>query len=125
MTGLGGRSGGEYFHSEFPSCILQQKLHINELELLSVTVALKLWGDNWKGKRIIVFCDNMVSVRVLNSGFTRNKFLQSCMREIAFLSALGEFELKGVHILGVDNRECDLLSRWNLSEHFRHEFMNI
>ena len=86
-----------FFHSSFPEFILSQKLHINALELLTVMVTVKLWGHNWKGKKIIINCDNMASVRVLNVGFSRDLF--SC-----------------------ENRIPDYLSRWDTDPKFRTLF---
>ena len=44
LTRCGGWSSGEYFHTEFPSFIMDNKeIHINELETLALIVGLKLW----------------------------------------------------------------------------------
>ena len=61
---------------------------------------------------------------MLNSGRSRDKMLQCCLREICFLAAQGEFEVRAVHIAGVDNRLPDLLSRWNKAA-CRHEFFRL
>ena len=52
LTGCGGVSGNEYFHAEFPSFIQDLNLHINALELLTIVVALRIWGHKFKGKRL-------------------------------------------------------------------------
>jgi hypothetical protein len=44
---------------------------------LEEVVALKLWGHMLVNKKVVINCDNMVSVRVLNTGASRNSFLQS------------------------------------------------
>lgn len=77
-------------------------------------VAVKLWGHLLANKKVTINCDNMVSVRVLNSGATRIAFLQACLREICFFAALNNCEIKANHISGVNNRIPDLLSRWDL-----------
>ena len=115
LSGCGGWVEGEYFHALFPLHILLQNLHINALELLAVVVALKLWCVRWAGKRLLIYCDNMTSVQVINSGATRDVFLQSCLREICFLAAVHEFELQARHLSGVENRVADLCSRLHLS----------
>ena len=71
LSGCGGWSGQEYFHASFPRCILEQNLHINALELLTIVICIKVWGDSWTSKRILVYCDNEASVTVLNSGKRR------------------------------------------------------
>jgi hypothetical protein len=102
----------EYFHAEFPGEIKELDLHINGLEMLTIIVACKLWGRKWQGKRIVIQCDNSASVTVMNTGRTKDEFLQSCLRELAFIAARHEFEIRGVHIPGVLNRVPDVLSRW-------------
>ena len=103
---------GHYFHAEFPKSIQELQLHINALELLSITVACKIWGKHLRGNKILVFCDNTTSVTVLNSGRTKDEFLLKCLREICYISSLCEFSVKAKHIEGTYNRTADLLSRW-------------
>ena len=90
--------------------------------MLTVVVALKLWGKYFTNLKVVINCDNMVTVRVLNTGASRNKFLQSCLREICWISAINNFEIKSRHILGCENRLPDLLSRWDLHTKFQLEF---
>ena len=125
LQGAGGCQNGEFFHTDFPDTILAQCLHINALELLTLMVALKLWGDTCQGQRIKLYCDNAASVCVLNTGKTQDKFLQACLREICLLAAKYEFEVRAVHLPGVDNRLPDLLSRWSLSHRYRDEFFQL
>ena len=53
---------------------------------------------------MVIYGDNLVSVRVLNTGAIRNVFLQSCLREVCWIVALNNFEMKAIHISGSDNR---------------------
>lgn len=113
LTGCGGWCRTQFFHQKFPSFIMEQNLHINALELLSIVICAKLWCDQWSGKRIILYCDNTASVTVLNSGRTHDRFLQKCLREISFLAAGHEFQVRAAHIAGKENRLADYLSRWS------------
>ena len=124
LTGCGGWfcERQEFFHSRFPEWVLQANLSINALELLTVMVAVKVWGRHWRGKRIVIHCDNEVSVMVLNTGRARNEFLQSCLREIEFTAARFEFELRANHIAGIENRIPDALSRWHEGERYKDQF---
>ena len=56
--------------------------------------------------------DNGAVSIIINTGRSRDPKLQDCLRELAFTAAMGEFQIKAVHILGRDNRILDLLSRW-------------
>ena len=69
------------------------------MELLVVIVAVKIWGKKLKG----IFCDNEVSVTVINSGSTKDSFIQNCLRELCFVEATHEFEVRAKHIAGEDN----------------------
>jgi hypothetical protein len=58
LTSCGGWMNGRYFHCSFPDFILSENLHINLCEMLTVVVALKAWGSNFSGKKIVINCDN-------------------------------------------------------------------
>ncbi|CAG2215233.1 unnamed protein product [Mytilus edulis] len=118
MTDCSGIFKQHFFHVEFLDAIVNEQLHINALEMLTVVVCLKLWGTKLKGKRIIIKCGNHVTVTVINTGKSRNQLLQSCLREICFVAAINKFELRAVHIAGVDNRLADMLSRWHLHSYY-------
>ena len=62
LTGCGGWMNESYFHCSFPDFILSENLHINLCEMLTVVVALKAWGSNFSGKKIVINCDNLVTV---------------------------------------------------------------
>ncbi len=125
LAGGGWHEDRRYFHTVFPSFIQDKQLDINCLEFLVIIVACKLWGKLWKGKRLVVRCDNLVSVTVMNSGRTKEEFLQSCVRELCYMSATHEFEILGVHIPGVVNRIPDALSRWELGEEYQRQFLQL
>ncbi|CAG2226402.1 unnamed protein product [Mytilus edulis] len=124
ITGCGGWFSGRFFHRTFPKFILEYNLHINCLELLAIVICLKLWGQFFKGRKIRILCDNQVSVTVINTGRSRNEYLQMCLREICYLCALSEFEVRACHVPGSDNRISDYLSRWHLSDLHRTQFFN-
>ena len=128
LAACGGWSEGKYFKTDFPQFIKDMQLHINALELLTIMVMLKLWGKYWTGKRVMLNCDNYTSVLVVNSGRTRDWFMQQCMREILYTAAKHEFEVKCRHIPGCQNRLPDLLSRFHDPKsrlEFQHRTKNI
>lgn len=125
LSGCGGFWNGHYFHTEFPSFILQQNFSISVLEILAIIMCLKLWGHQFKGKRIVVCCDNISVCQVLNSGRARCDALQDALREICFLAACNEFEIKARHIISEENRLSDFLSRWHLNAEYESRFLNL
>ncbi|KAI8498001.1 hypothetical protein Bbelb_239450 [Branchiostoma belcheri] len=55
LTGCGGICNGEFFHSRFPTAVLEQygaKIHV--LEMLTIVVAARKWGPGWRGSRIVI-----------------------------------------------------------------------
>ena len=111
----GGRwSSGEAFKTDFPAWLLQRKdVHINELELITFIVALKLWKEKIQDRNVLAYCDNAVSVEVVNSGKAKNRFTQACLREICYITARHNAVLKLIHLSSECNRISDCLSRWS------------
>lgn len=111
-SGAGGFFQGQFFHTPFPRHILDLYGHdINVLELLAIMVTLKLWAPALRGQRFIINCDNRNSVLALNSGRSRTRGMQLCLREIWFVSAAFDFELVADHVEGTSNILADHLSR--------------
>ncbi|CAG2212027.1 unnamed protein product [Mytilus edulis] len=76
-------------------------------------------------RKILVRCDNQSTVMVLNSGCTRDAYMQCCLREILFYAAKYNFEIKAVHFPGVENRTADILSRWHSDSRFEDLFYEL
>jgi hypothetical protein len=125
LQGCGGIVDGRFFHAVYPEFVQKENHSINALELLSLVVALKLWGHLLRRQRVLILCDNLTSVHVLNNGRTRDIFLQQCLREICYQAALNNFEIRAKHIAGVENRLPDLLSRWSLGTEYKVSFEQI
>ena len=47
-------------------------------------VALKIWGQAWKDKRIRIYCDNQAVVNTLNLGRARDAVLATCAKLFDF-----------------------------------------
>ncbi len=124
LSGAGACSSEEYWHTEFPSEVLSLETHINVLELWAVTVAAKIWSAQWKGLRIQILCDNSATVSVINSGRCKDKLMLKILRELLYIAAVGEFEVRAEHIPGVLNRIPDNLSRWHLDQKHVEAFRN-
>lgn len=84
----GGFQTGNVFHCDFPEFIWNRHLHINNRELLTIFVAGKLWGHLWKGKNMLLKCDNKISSTVDNPGSTHDPFSQSWHYMYSFLTPL-------------------------------------
>ena len=123
LTGGGAFFEGKFVHWTYPAEILRKKFNINQLEYLMITVALKLWYEDLKTQKIKFYCDNLTSVYGINSGAIRDQVIQTCLREIHMLTALGSFKVRTEFLEGVENRIFDALSRWHLSSQFQEIFL--
>ncbi len=110
----------EFFHFLFPPGL--QECHINLLELVTVVIAIKIWGCLLKGKKILIRCDNLTTVQVISTGRCRDPQMLVWLRELCYYTAIYECVLKAVHIEGAQNRLPDLLSRWSLGDQYSIRF---
>ena len=99
-----------YFRMRVPDKWLG--VNIAYLELWAIIVSLKVWGVDLRGCRFTFQCDNEAVVNVLTYGRSRDLFLQAGMREVAYLLATHECEMKVVYIPTGLNKVADNLSRW-------------
>jgi len=89
----------------------QYNMHINWKELKTVSITLKKFGNLWPNRKILVHSDNTVVVCCINSGSSTSPSIQAILREIFWISANVNFEVKAIHIPGVDNSRADYNSR--------------
>ena len=59
-----------------------------------------------------------MSVKVINSGSSKDAFMQNCLRELCYMAAVFQFDIRAKHIFGVENRLADFLSRWQTHEKY-------
>ena len=122
LSGIGGFFDGRFFHSAYPPFIDPVSLTIASLEMLAVTISVKLWSEDLRGQRVLVRTDNQNTELALNTGRSRVPFVQSCLRELWFYASLFDFELRALYIPGHENTIADSLSRWDTDPHFRVTF---
>ena len=90
-------------------------LNIVHLEMLNILVAVKVFCTHWKGKNILIHCDNFAVVNVLRSGRARDPYLAACTRNIWLWAATHDINVTYTHVSGKSNRTADLLYRWTNS----------
>ena len=121
MEGGGAYFQGNYIHWSYPKQFTG-RFHINELECLMVIVALKTWGHLFHRKKMVIQCDNMVTVQAINSGSSRNEVLQHCLREMHKTLTVSHCQVKAVFIESETNRISDALSRFGKGVKFKKLF---
>ena len=112
----------ECFTCEFSEDIVHSAQHITALELYTIVVAVKFWATKLHQRKFIVSCDNEAAVTVVNSGKSKDPFMQRCLRQLWFTAAVYDCELIARHIPGVHNVLADALSRWHADSSYHELF---
>ena len=102
------------FYFTFPQFIIDEASHISALELYVVVVAVRVWSKVLSHKCVLVSLDNSAAVSAINSGVSKDIFMQRCLRQLWFTAAIFDFELRAEHVPGIHNSIADALSRWNV-----------
>ena len=110
LTGIGGIWNHRVYAAPVPTYV-DFEPNITHLEMLNIVIALRLWARHWAGSLVTFHCDNLAVVQVVNSGKTRDKFLNACIRHIWLISAVHDIDLQLTHIQGHKNLMADSLSR--------------
>ena len=116
LTGCGATIGAQFYAEAFPDEVLAAEHIISHLELLNIVVALKVWGREWRGRRVKIYCDNSNACLAMQTGRSRDEFIQHCIREIFLLMARYDAELVAEHRPGEQLTRADALSRMHASE---------
>jgi hypothetical protein len=115
-AGYGAVFGTHWFMTPFTTRQAARPIALREL--LAIVVACEVWGNEWGGKRILIQCDNATVVCAVNSGSSRNKDMMSLIRHLFFVAAERTFDVRLVHIPGLDNIGPDRLSRLDTAGFF-------
>ena len=80
-----------------------------------------MWGPQFTGKIIKINTDNEAVSVIVNTGRSKDLYLQAQLRELTWWLAKYQFRIKAVHLLGKLNRVPDMLSRWEESADMRRQ----
>ena len=119
LEGCGAFTGDTYYAELFPEWLRKEQHPIAHLELLNVVVAMKVWGDAWRGHRVDIATDNMNAYLAIRSGRSRDVFMQRCVRELFVVMVRYDIEVQVRHQPGKDLVRADALSRMWTDERCR------
>ena len=74
-------------------------------------VAIKHWFLELANLKVRIYADNQACVALLNYGITRYPFMAACLREINFVLAKFNIEMRAEYIPSKQNHLADLCSR--------------
>jgi len=117
LSGCGAICFNEYFKCTFPDSFHLR--HINELELITIVVAIKLWAPRLQGLNIELASDNTTCVSVINNHSSTNQFLQRCLRELWTVLSLFNISLTARYVASKSNVIADMLSRYHINDDCR------
>ena len=61
------------------------------VEFLILIVSSKLWGEDWTGRAVTLFCDNIAVVDTINHRKPKDAALLSLLREFLFIAVTYKF----------------------------------
>ena len=96
---------------------------LEELECFNLLMAIRLWADEWRGRHILLYCDNWATVCSASSGRAEEPLIRSSLREFWWLGALHDLHLEIRHRPGAEMEIADLLSRANTSKAYNDRFI--
>ena len=76
-------------------------------ELVPIVLACAVWGEQWQGKTVLVWCDN----QIITGLSSKDPILMHLLRLLYFFLALHSIHLIAKHIPGINNVLADSLSR--------------
>ncbi|CAG2248201.1 unnamed protein product [Mytilus edulis] len=112
LHGGAGYYEGDFFYVNWDTDLPNFKnYHINIKETMSIVLSAMRWGHLWANKRVVVSTDNMTTKCIINKGSSRNKTLMTQLRELFWLSATHNFDIRAKFISGRNNVIADAASR--------------
>ena len=61
------------------------------------------WGLQWRGSLVVIHCDNMGAVAVMNTGSSKVPHIMYLLRCLFFIRAHFTLSVRAVHVPGVEN----------------------
>lgn len=110
---------GIYFSGDWASAKWPQEWHdrgfttdITLLELFPIYVALCIWGEKLRNKKVCFRSDNMAVVYIINSMTSKSDMIMVLLRNITLKCLQLNIAIKCRHVIGRCNLICDFLSRF-------------
>ena len=115
--GCGGISDRDWFILEWDEeFMLENNPSINYLELYAVTIGIVNRIHKYKNRRVIIFCDNISVVQMINNTTSKCKNCMVLIRIIVLQAITQNVKINAKHIPGVLNIWADMLSRLKYRE---------
>ncbi len=114
--GFGGYYRGQWFQGRWPE--QEKERSIAWLEFFPIVVSVVLWGEQLKGKRIVIRSDNKPAVAIINKQTSKCPDIMKLLRFFVLQCLKFNLAFCAKHIPGESNDIADALSRFQM-ERFR------
>ena len=111
LYGGGAYFGSEYWSRSFPSWLQDRDIPIHIKEFWVVLVSAWLWGNQWQGKLVYIFCDNTAVVEVLEREKPKDPKMLELLREFLYVVCTRGFTPVFRRIGTKANKVADFISR--------------
>ena len=125
LMGIGGhcKINDRFFHCETPEYVRSlPEVNIAHFELWAILVAVRTWGRYITGHRFVMGCDNEAVMTIVNTGRSRDRLLQTLLRQLIMEVARCQSEIVTRFVPGYKNVVPDLLSRMCLGGKYVQQF---
>ena len=102
---------GEYFSLCFPDYMCSPDVPIHIKEFIVVILCIRLWGPQWSGQRVIIYCDNDAVCDCVTYQKPKDVKLQQLLRECLYWVCKYNFFPIMQKIASKDNNIADFISR--------------
>ena len=113
QIGFGGYYRGRWFQGRWPNEEVKT-LSIAWLEFFPIVVAVTVWGEGLKGKRIILRSDNQAVISILNRQTSKCPRIMRLVRFFVLQCLKLNIAFYAKHIAGKENNIADALSRFQM-----------
>ena len=119
LLGCGGKCRGRWFMQQWDADFMTNKPSINYLELYAVTCAILLWLSDFRNTAVIIHCDNMSVVNMINNTSSSCKNCMILLHLIVLQGLKYNIRITAKHVPGVHNEISDSLSRLKLETFYK------
>ncbi len=103
--------GDQWFQGGWP--VTWRDVNIAAKELLPIVIAVRLWSGSLCNKKLLMLCDNIAVVYVINTQTSKDKRLMSLLRSLIVTCMQSNIMIRAKHIPGLVNVAADALSRFH------------
>ena len=105
-------STGDWFNSTWKAAGVREGHSMTYLELFPITLAMLVWGDKLANSKLILHCDNLGVVGIINKQSSRCPHIMSLLRKLVLTCLKHNIMVRSCYINTKANIVSDALSRF-------------